>query len=444
MTINFTDFGLTSAIDPTDPTKVTADAQLRVSAQADSLGLIADYTQSTNANKPRWSRSDNRENLVQYSEGAFNNTTYWTKASVTIADAAITVGSLSMSTITASAASAAHGLYSVTGVNPTTIVGQSYEQSWLAKMGTHRYVQVAPFAGPFATTYFNFDLQDGVVGTNGGGGITGGIEVYDAANGVYRIWVRATGIGTTFTGGLLYLVPSASATRLQSWVAAGTETIHVARCHYRNILTDPTYLPTTDYPQYAGVNGQKWLVLNGAQWVSTTSTFGDIVANNSKLFYVPAVSFLFDATTRTLVGDGVPNSGIFTTSTPRFIIRNDDGAADAANNGVNQVVGVPYIVRGRQTGGNLYLAIDSGAGFVEGAPVASGNTTTMANIVRIGARTDGSAGFYGKIGGIFTANTGIPKPNFENLLREYYFARSQLIWDPYLAELVLKRPTVIG
>jgi hypothetical protein len=95
----------------------------------------------------------------------------------------------------------------------------------------------------------------------------------------------------------------------------------------------------------------------------------------------------------------------------------------------------------RHDSGTIYLAKDEGAGFGAEQSIVSGNTDLMTGVLRLGAT---SAGFYGKFGGIFTANTGLAKPNFENLLREYYFARSQLIWDPYLAELVLKRPTVIG
>jgi hypothetical protein len=439
MTINFTDFGLTSAIDPTDPTKVTADAQLRVSDLSDSLGLIADYTQGTNANKMLWSRSDNRENLQRASENDFNNATYWTPANSTAVDGAITVGGLSMSSLTAAASTSQHSIFSAAGSNITMILGQSYEQSYLVKAGTHRYVQIAFFAGPFGNGYVNFDILAGTVGTTGLG-MVGGIEVHDAANGVYRIWARDTNILTATTGScFLIMVGSASATRGQSFAAAGTEVIYFTRAQFRNVLTDPTYLPTTDHPQYAGVNGRRWLVLNGAQLMASTSTLANIFTNASKLFYIVLEPWLLNAAQAIFNPNGQYTVLNINASGSQARWQNFNSSYQTTEVGL--AVNTPVILRGRHAGGSIYLAKDEGAGFGAEDVEVSGNTDVMTGVLRLGAT---SAGFYGKLGGVFTANTGIAKPNFENLLREYYFARSQLIWDPYLAELVLKRSTVIG
>jgi hypothetical protein len=173
-------------------------------------------------------------------------------------------------------------------------------------------------------------------------------------------------------------------------------------------------------------------VLNGAQLLQSTSTHADIVTNAAKLLYIPIVASAF-------VNDNIifrpvgTQFAIMTTATG-FRFRNFDGSNDdveiAAN--VNQV----YILRARQASGQIEIALDSGAGFVAATPVASGNNTGTAGALQIGSTT---ISHYGKIGGIFTANTGLAKPNFENLLREYYFARSLIEYDPITSQLVVRR-----
>lgn len=171
---------------------------------------------------------------------------------------------------------------------------------------------------------------------------------------------------------------------------------------------------------------------NGAQALLSTSQLSSIVANNNKLIYVVMQPFELAASSN-IFRDTGPYMAVLGGTSGAIRFRNYDGTTDDAS-----IAGslTPMIFRGRHTGGNVYAAVDTGAGFTESAPVASGDTTVMTDTLRIG---NTSSGFYGKILGIATANTGVAKPNLENLLREYFFARSQLRWDPYLADLVLKR-----
>jgi hypothetical protein len=78
------------------------------------------------------------------------------------------------------------------------------------------------------------------------------------------------------------------------------------------------------------------------------------------------------------------------------------------------------IVRLRKVGGNIYIAVSNGSDFTEFASTASGASTPMTGALSIGARSDAFQGFYGKIGGIFTDNTGTPDTAFEQRLRSYY------------------------
>ena len=436
MTINFTDFGLTSAIDPTDPTQVTADAQLRVSAIADSLGLIADYTQAADANKARYSRSDNRENLVLYSEDISNAA--WTKLNTTAPDA------------TTWLATAGNNAKSIDGTSQVFVAGRTYVFRWRHQAGTHNFTQYVLSGGAFAAnSFFNLDLSTGTIGTIGAGLVAGDIQINALGGGIFDVILTKVATTTaSVTTARTFMVASNTAAVGSSLNAVGTETIIFHQVQTRSSLTDSTYLPTTDHPQYAGVNGRRWLVLNGTQVMQTTSTIGDIWAAGAKLMYIPHQAFigqngsmLFSAQS------GRVQIDIRTTNRYNFqhVDTVDTKILQMPNN--STVANEVCILRARQEGGFLYLAKDTGAGFGAESSLASTDSAaaTLTSLMALGNYYGSTAfGFYGKIGGMFTANTGLAKPNFENLLREYYFARSQLIWDPYLAELVLKRPTVIG
>jgi hypothetical protein len=434
MTLNFTDFGLTSAIDPTDPTKVTADAQLRVSAMADSLGLIANYTQATNANKPLWSRSDNRENLVQYSE-ELNNAIYTNVNAPVTANAANNPvnGAATADLVVADTVNATHELRQDVAV----VSGKTYRISCYAKRnsGTTQFRLV----GTALFTNVNFAISgDGTIESTGAG--ASNVTVTSLTDGWFRLSMTgvATGNGNAQLR-LAILNSSGTASFIgdnTGWLMYGA-VIQAAGA-------DPTYIPTTDHPQYAGVNGRRWLVLNGAQALQTVSTAANIYANNAKLVYIPIVPFSTGITQRvfTDASGGARYVDICIESTAFIKIKNFTGSYQEAQRAIT--TNTPQILRLRHDSGNIYAAVDTGSGFVESSPVASGNTSLLTGVMRIGSGESLVNPFYGKIGGIYTANTGLAKPNFENLLREYYFARSQMIWDPYKADLMLKRPTVIG
>jgi len=429
MTLNFTDFGLTSAIDPTDPTKVTADAQLRVSAMADSLGLIANYTQATNANKPLWSRSDNRENLVQYSE-ELNNAIYTNVNAPVTANAANNPvnGAATADLVVADTVNATHELRQDVAV----VSGKTYRISCYAKRnsGTTQFRLV----GTALFTNVNFAISgDGTIESTGAG--ASNVTVTSLTDGWFRLSMTgvATGNGNAQLR-LAILNSSGTASFIgdnTGWLMYGA-VIQAAGA-------DPTYIPTTDHPQYAGVNGRRWLVLNGAQGMDSTSTLANIFTNNSKLFYIVLEPWLLNVLQRILDPTGQYTVLNINSSGSQARWQNFNSSYQTTDVGLT--VNQPVILRGRHAGGSIYLAKDEGAGFGAEDVEVSGDTDVMTGVLRLGST---SGGFYGKLGGVFTANTGIPKPNFENLLREYYFARSQMIWDPYKADLMLKRPTVIG
>jgi hypothetical protein len=167
--------------------------------------------------------------------------------------------------------------------------------------------------------------------------------------------------------------------------------------------------------------------------MSTTSTLADLFANNASLLYMPIVAF--STATSIITRSSTLGRNSLYTETNRFQYLDNDGGSKNAVSGTI-TAGVTYIARFRKSGGNIYMAVDSGAGYVESLPTVCGNTDNMTYTYSIGS---GSSGFYGKIGGVLTANTGVPKPNLEALLRESVFARSLLKYDPINCKLGLGR-----
>jgi hypothetical protein len=403
----------------------TVDAQRRASSLPWLVGSGNPYTQATNANKPVAERTDNAENMMLYSKDMSQSKGVEGLTSRTVS-AELDLEGDPYYQILASATSNRHGLF-LLGTDANGLsggAGQNVTFECEVKTGTTGLIWVGDRFASWHGSFFN-------IGT-----LTWGQEVnltsrsFEVlANGAIKFVLTYNKSAGNDTRPGVYIANSTTGTSPSNFAAAGTETILTGNWWHYQTGKDRQRVVTTAEPAYAGMNGRSGLRFSGAQWLSTISTLGDIVANNSKLFYIVAVSYLFDATVRTLIGDGNPGTGMLTQSppNPRFIIYNGDGSADFANNGVHQSAGVPYIVRGRHSGGNLYFAVDSGAGFVEGAPVASGDTVTMTNALRLGARADGSAGFYGSLYALATDDDGTLNADtteYEEIMRRFFFTQT--------------------
>jgi hypothetical protein len=392
---------------------------MRASAFEDSLGLIADYTQGTNANKPLYSRADNKGNLLRNSHNVVNWTNY------------VGVGTPVGPLVTANAGTGARGVINTTtafysnmaiaGINLRLIVEVEYVNytwCWIGNGGDSSWRGV------------RFNLLTGLVDASFN--ITSS-SVETVSAGRYKITILMPIATTSNFSCYVTFGTSTIANGSTSITAAGTEQIKI---HYgvgQQESWDAEPLETTDYPQYAGVNGQKWLVCNGAQALVNTDVTSDIFAAGTKLAYIPIQSFLLNVS-QNIFRDTAGNFfTLVASSGSNYSFSNNDGGTDVVTASATLVTS---ILRFRQTGGNIYLAVDSGAGYVESAPVASGDTADLSSTIQIGRTANG---FYGKIGGILTANTGVPKPNLERLLRESVFARSLLKYDPINCKLGLGR-----
>lgn len=430
MSLPLPDFGLTSWVDFTNDSEITADAQLRVSAVGDSLGLINDFTQSTDANKPLWSRIDNKENGFKYSHDI--SQADWVASNITKSAPFMVAGNNS-STKSLSI------LSGFSGTQYLTVIGNVYKVQGRLKHDNWQYAYVR-FQN--ATTGITIDLTTGAIASifDTSGTISGETATLNS-DGEVEFEVTFTAAATGSFRAYVYFATNGSYNEAQAApVTVGTERIRVDYLSIKRQGADDTILTTTDHPQRAGVNGRKVLYFDGTQRLNSASLASSIHGASDKLLYLIGYPFLVSASyasdQRTFqYSDGNLIVGQ-DASTTNAKMQNFDGTSDKAS---GSITSVPTIIRARQTGGNIFLAVDTGAGFVESAGVASGATSAMTGSLIIGTNAATGLGYYGALAGMATANTGAAKPNLENLLREYFFARSQLRWDPYLADLVLKR-----
>jgi hypothetical protein len=116
--------------------------------------------------------------------------------------------------------------------------------SCFVKAGTNNYVQLG--FGASVTAYANFDVTSGA-GAVGTVGATATASIVDAGNGWFRC-IAITSDATASALCFIAIIQSSTDTRLQSFVAAGTETIILwgAQLEQRSAVT--AYTPTTTQP----------------------------------------------------------------------------------------------------------------------------------------------------------------------------------------------------
>jgi hypothetical protein len=173
----------------------------------------------------------------------------WTAQNVTVGANAVTApdGATTADSLTASAGSAVHNLYSgdhagTTGVTTTSSV--------YVKDSTARYVQLS--RADAATTWIAcaFDLQSGIVGTaatGAGGSSVAGATITAIGNGWYRLTITGT-IPAATSNMVVAIASGINPTRGnfgdETWNAAGTEVLYFwgAQTELGPLAT--TYIPT--------------------------------------------------------------------------------------------------------------------------------------------------------------------------------------------------------
>lgn len=166
-----------------------------------------------------------RTNLTKWSETF--NIAYWDKGLTTVIDNAAfsPMGTTNGSILTEAVGTGSHHIHELTGAfSPVNLSG--YAMSCYVKLPAtnfQRYVQLVFWSAGFgANAYINFDLDRLEVGTKGSA-ITG-FGITSIGNGWIKLTAVAVSTSTGSSGFQLSFVPSASATRTQSYtVTAGSE-----------------------------------------------------------------------------------------------------------------------------------------------------------------------------------------------------------------------------
>jgi hypothetical protein len=212
------------------------------------------------------------------------------------------------------------------------------------------------------------------------------------ASGSFTTYIDLTTLGFT-----VLLDPEDTATLWQdtgATVAADDDAEPVRLIQNKGSATfDLTAASDAARPLHKTSGGLHWLLGNGVNdLLASAAAISNIVANNEFDIYV---AYRFN-TIGTDSANYYGNDPIFTTSSDMFAVTarssgplhagHWDGSQDKVIDAV--AAGTDYVARFQHTGGNLIFTIDNGTA---STPVASGNTTTMTDLLRL----------FGSASGIF-------------------------------------------
>jgi hypothetical protein len=169
--------------------------------------------------------------------------------------------------------------------NSSVTSGTRYVQTVFAKAGEYQWLQFAPSTG-FASSYVNFNLANGTIGTNTTGYIA---TIKPLRDGWYRCALAHNATSTT-TGGRIVIAPiqSDSQGRLPNWAGDGTSGIYIYGAQLEsgghpsivvNIDYPTSYIPTTS------------ATVTRPNDYSVKSNISSLLSQNDGTLYVSAVNY---------------------------------------------------------------------------------------------------------------------------------------------------------
>jgi len=263
--------GLTAWFDANRGT--TVDADNLVGQWNDLSGNGYNATQATTANKPILSRTDNKENLLKYSE-QFDNAA-WIKVRSSIGATNATTapdGTLTAEKLVDSIDNASHKIYQVVNV----AYGETMTASVWLKAAELSYAALAITSQNETNRYLvRMNLSTGAFLSSTG---TGTYEIINAGSGWWKLTITAA-LASGDTGTAFFIYTSNASTT--AYAGTGTDGIYIWGAQLKRSTTASDYLQTVAYPKIASVNGNRALFFDGNQKIDSTSA-GSVFAGIDK------------------------------------------------------------------------------------------------------------------------------------------------------------------
>ena len=395
---------------------MTLTSTRKVSQLNDLSGNNYHLTQATAGNQPYLSRSDNRENRVLYSE-TFDNAA-WGKTNATIT--ADQIENPVDGARTADLLAQTAGASALTYQDPNTPIGVTYIGSIYVKAAGAAYFTIRMFENVSSVK-----LSDGSVTTEGAGNTT---TVQVLADGWYKISTSRT---KAAAGSFGFAVSDLTGNQT---VADANSKAYIFGAQLRVSSSDPTYIATTTYPQYRGINGHTALVFDGVDDVLGNAT--DIIGTGP-VTVIGVVNEL--ATGGGSLGRILDNGKFLFFSTPSAnALTLSSDATTTINSGtfVQKINNVVAITRTADGTANFYIN-----GALSGAANRASGSPTGGTGIYLGNRAAKDRALNGYIAAIAVFNEALSDGDREAW--EAYFT-SDWLTPPIVSGLAFSSDTLYG
>lgn len=187
----------------------------------------------------------------------------WTRTGVVVVGDTITspAGTTTGNTVTCSAGSSAHRVFSTAGV---VTLSTTITHSVFVKAGTHSFFQIHD--GSTATFYANFNLTAGTVTAVNP---TNGATITPYGNGWYKCTLSLIS-STTASIGVVAIIPDGASLRNPTWTATGTESIYAWGYQIETGAFATSYIPTTTVAVLRSADVATMTSTNFSSWYNST------------------------------------------------------------------------------------------------------------------------------------------------------------------------------
>lgn len=369
---------------------VTIGGTRLISAITDLSGNGYFFVQGTDANKPSLSRPDNLENYLLQSV-TFDS---WSKTSCTVSTGAVTgpTNFGNADKLVEVAETAEH----LVSQNFSVINGKTYQLTVWAKQGERTCVYFYT-GGAISTFGQGANLATGawVGGTPTGGSIMG------AGNGFYKLsWLETA----TSTGSANLQIIASTNGSTTNYAGDITKGIYIAGAQVKDSNAEDTFLTTTTFAGFAGINANRMLRFDGlASKMTTTATLANLFGAQAKTVCIAVRPDFINATNWPIFWPS--SGGIFQVRTGNAVfqaVNVSTGTQTVSSTGVTVTAGVTYIVTVRHDTTNLSIRVNGGSW----ANLASGASSDTTVTFLLGNNT-GTNWFAGAIGEIVTFNSAL-------------------------------------